>query len=105
MIVEQGEREGRIGFPNSWVIDEMVDGDVLVADLFGAVNLVGDNLTTAIKANGGRARIVRGPAFAVVLLSINRIWSWIIWDLVGFEISGICPRLVGIFSRLPPAGG
>ena len=59
-ISEQGKREGRIGFPNSWVIDEMVNGDVLVADLFGAVNLVGDNLTTAIKANGGRGMVIDG---------------------------------------------
>jgi regulator of RNase E activity RraA len=59
-IMNQGEAEGRIGFPNSWVIDEMVDGDVLVADLFGQVNLVGDNLTTAIKANGGRGMVIDG---------------------------------------------
>lgn len=59
-IVAQGKIEGRIGFPNSWVIDEMVDGDVLVADLFGEVNLVGDNLTTAIKANGGRGMVIDG---------------------------------------------
>ena len=38
----------------------MVDGDVLVADLFGKVNLVGDNLTTAIKANGGRGMVIDG---------------------------------------------
>lgn len=59
-IINQGETEGRIGFPNSWVIDEMVDGDVLVADLFGRVNLVGDNLTTAIKENGGRGMVIDG---------------------------------------------
>ena len=59
-IVEQGKKESRIGFPNSWVIDEMIDGDVLVADLFGEVNLVGDNLTTAIKANGGRGMVIDG---------------------------------------------
>jgi len=38
----------------------MVDGDVLVADLFGRVNLVGDNLTTAIKNNGGRGMVIDG---------------------------------------------
>ena len=59
-VLHQGEVEGRIGFPNSWVIDELVDGDVLVADLFGKVNLVGDNLTTAIKANGGRGMVIEG---------------------------------------------
>lgn len=60
LILRQGEAEGRIGFPNSWVIDEIVDGDVLVADLFGEVNLVGDNLTAAIIANGGRGMVIDG---------------------------------------------
>ena len=59
-LLRLGEAEGRVGFLNSWVIDEMVDGDVLVADLFGKVNLVGDNLTTAIKANGGRGMVIDG---------------------------------------------
>ncbi|MEE8362809.1 MAG: RraA family protein, partial [Dehalococcoidia bacterium] len=59
-LLRLGEAEGRIGFLNSWVIDEMVDGDVLVADLFGRVNLVGDNLTSAIKANGGRGMVIDG---------------------------------------------
>jgi len=59
-IIARGAKDGRIGFPNSWVIDELIDGDVLVADLFGAINLVGDNLTTAIKANGGRGMVIDG---------------------------------------------
>ena len=59
-LVALGEDEGRIGFLNSWVIDEIVDGDVLVADLFSRVNLVGDNLTAAIKANGGRGMVIDG---------------------------------------------
>lgn len=59
-LVELGKDEGRIGFLNSWVIDEMADGDVLVADLFSRVNLVGDNLTAAIVANGGRGMVIDG---------------------------------------------
>jgi 4-hydroxy-4-methyl-2-oxoglutarate aldolase len=59
-ILTQGQVEKRIGFPNSWIIDEVVDGDMLVADLFGRINLVGDNLTTAIKANGGCVPNARG---------------------------------------------
>ena len=59
-VMKQGEAEDRIGFPNSWVIDEMVDGDVLVADLFGRVNLVGDNLTSGIKAHGGHGMVIDG---------------------------------------------
>ena len=83
-IIEQGEKEARIGFPNSWVIYEMVDGDVLVADLFGEVNLVGDNLTAAIKANGGRGMVIDGglrdlrrikqiPDFCTYVLSLIHI--------------------------------
>lgn len=60
LVMAAGERDGRIGFPNSWVIDEVVDGDVIVADLFAQVNLVGDNLTTAIKARGGRGMVIEG---------------------------------------------
>jgi regulator of RNase E activity RraA len=71
LILRQGEAEGRIGFPNSWVIDEMVDGDVLVADLFGEVNLVGDNLTAAIIANGGRGMVIDGG-----LRDLQRIQSF-----------------------------
>lgn len=59
-LLQLGEDEGRIGFLNSWVIDEMADGDVLVADLFSRVNLVGDNLTAAIVANGGRGMVIDG---------------------------------------------
>ena len=59
-IITRGAKDGRIGFHNSWVIDELIDSDVLVADLFGAINIVGDNLTTAIKANGGRGMVIDG---------------------------------------------
>lgn len=59
-LLKLGEEEDRIGFLNSWVIDEMVEGDVLVADLFSRVNLVGDNLTAAIVANGGRGMVIDG---------------------------------------------
>ena len=60
LVMAAGERDGRIGFPNSWVIDEVADGDVIVSDLFFRVNLVGDNLTTAIQARGGRGMVIEG---------------------------------------------
>ena len=53
------EREAR-GFHNSWVIDTLVEDDVVVVDLFGKVKegtFAGDNLGTAI-ANRTRAGMV-----------------------------------------------
>ena len=63
LIEEAGKAEGFIGAgkQNSWVIDTLVDGDVLVVDLFGKVKwgtFVGDNLSTAIKAKGRRGLVV-----------------------------------------------
>ncbi len=60
----QGETEERRGVKkNSWVIDELVEGDVVVVDLFGKVRdgvFAGDNLATAIKENGARGMVVDG---------------------------------------------
>ena len=58
-----GKRESRIGGQNSWVIDELVKDDVVVVDLFGKVRdgtFVGDNLSTAIKANTDRGMVIDG---------------------------------------------
>lgn len=52
LVQETGLAEGRIGGQNSWVIDTLELGDVLVVDMFGKVNngtFVGDNLGTSIK--------------------------------------------------------
>ena len=63
-VDRQGATEGRFGAKkNSWVIDELVDGDVVVVDLFGKVRdgvFAGDNLSTAIKKSGGRGMVVDG---------------------------------------------
>ncbi len=48
-----GAAEGRKGNYNQWVIDELIDGDVVVADMYDKIykgTFVGGNLTTAIKA-------------------------------------------------------
>jgi regulator of RNase E activity RraA len=51
--------EGRKGNYNQWVIDSLVEGDVLVADMYDKIHkgtIVGGNLTTAIASrtkNGG----------------------------------------------------
>jgi regulator of RNase E activity RraA len=62
-VASIGEAEGRIGGQNSWVIDELVNGDVIVVDLFGKVRdgtFVGDNLSTAIQSKTKRGMVVEG---------------------------------------------
>ena len=57
------KKEGRIGDENSWIIDILQPGDVLVVDLFGKVKdgtIVGDNLSTAIFAHSHNGLIVDG---------------------------------------------
>ena len=47
-----GSNEGRKGNYNQWVIDSLVEGDVVVADMYDKVykgTFLGGNLTTAIK--------------------------------------------------------
>lgn len=47
-----GAKEGRKGNYNQWVIDSLVEGDVVVADMYDKIykgTFLGGNLTTAIK--------------------------------------------------------
>ena len=62
-IQANGKKEGRIGDENSWIIDILQPGDVLVVDLFGKIRygtIVGDNLSTAIYAKSHNGLIVNG---------------------------------------------
>jgi regulator of RNase E activity RraA len=52
LVEETGKAEGRIGGQNSWVIDTLELGDVMVVDMFGKVKngtFVGDNLSTSLR--------------------------------------------------------
>jgi 4-hydroxy-4-methyl-2-oxoglutarate aldolase len=63
VIRAKGRKEGRIGEENSWIIDILKPGDVLVVDLFGKIRdgtIVGDNLSTAIFAKSHNGLIVDG---------------------------------------------
>jgi 4-hydroxy-4-methyl-2-oxoglutarate aldolase len=63
VIQANGKKESRIGDENSWIIDILKPGDVLVVDLFGKVRygtIVGDNLSTAIYAKSHNGLIVNG---------------------------------------------
>jgi 4-hydroxy-4-methyl-2-oxoglutarate aldolase len=63
VIRANGKKEKRIGDENSWIIDILKPGDVLVVDLFGKIQygtIVGDNLSTAIYAKSHNGLIVNG---------------------------------------------
>ena len=61
LVEEEGKRHSRVGGQNSWVIDTLVEGDVLVVDLFGKIEwgcFIGDNLGTAVATRTGGTGIV-----------------------------------------------
>ena len=63
VIQANGKREQRVGDENSWIIDILQPGDVLVVDLFGKIEygtIVGDNLSTAIYAKSHNGLVVDG---------------------------------------------
>ena len=64
LVQEEGEQNSRVGGQNSWVIDTLEEGDVLVVELFGKIEkgtFIGDNLGTAIATRtGGTGLIVDG---------------------------------------------
>jgi regulator of RNase E activity RraA len=63
VVNAQGEKEGRHGSQNNWVIHTVGKGDVVVVNLFGKVRwgtFVGDNLSTAIMTQGGAGLVVDG---------------------------------------------
>src|SRR5215218_48074 len=59
-----GREEGRSdGGQNTWVIDTLQRGDVLVVDLFGKIRdgtFIGDNLATATRARTGAGIVIHG---------------------------------------------
>lgn len=63
-INDQGKQDGRIGAQNSWVIDTLVKGDVIVVDLMGKVvdgTFMGDNLANSIATKtGGNGVVIDG---------------------------------------------
>lgn len=57
------EQEGRVGEMNSWVIQTLVQDDVIVIDLFGKIRngtYSGGNLSTAIAARSRRGQVIYG---------------------------------------------
>lgn len=64
MINKKGAEEGRVSRgQNSWVIDTLKPGDILVVDMFGKIKdgtFAGDNLATAIFTKSKNGLIVNG---------------------------------------------
>jgi regulator of RNase E activity RraA len=63
VVEQEGATAGRSGGQNTWVIDTLQPGDVLVVDLFGKIEdgtFIGDNLGTAIHARAGTGLVVDG---------------------------------------------
>ncbi len=72
VINDRGKTEGRIGAQNSWPIDMLSPGDVLVVDLFGKIKdgtFAGDNLSTAIFAKSHNGLVVDGAVRDVTGIS------------------------------------
>jgi regulator of RNase E activity RraA len=64
-VVSAGAREGHTAADkqNSWVIQQLQPGDVMVCDIFGKVKegtVVGDNLSTAVAARTGVGAVIDG---------------------------------------------
>jgi len=63
VVEAEGAQDGRAGGQNTWIIDTLLPGDVLVVDLFGKIEdgtFIGDNLGTAISARAGTGLVVDG---------------------------------------------
>jgi regulator of RNase E activity RraA len=61
VVMKDGE--GRNGGQNTWIIDQLQPGDVLVVDLFGKIEdgtFIGDNLATAIRRRTGTGIVIQG---------------------------------------------
>ena len=72
VINGKGKEEGRIGAQNSWPIDMLSPGDVLVVDLFGKIKdgtYAGDNLSTAIFTKSHNGLVVDGAVRDVTGIS------------------------------------
>ena len=61
-LLEYGQKEeGRVGFFNSWVIETLKPGDVMVIDMFDKIfqgTYSGGNLSNAIAARGGKGQVL-----------------------------------------------
>jgi regulator of RNase E activity RraA len=105
-----GAGEGRSGGQNTWIIDQLQEGDVLVVDLFGKVEdgtFIGDNLGTTIHSRAKTGLVVDGgirdlervyelPDFNVFCRGVH---PSAIYDVSLVEVNG--PIRIGNATVLP----
>jgi regulator of RNase E activity RraA len=63
LVEETGQKDGRIGGQNSWVIDTLEPGDVMVVDIFGKIKggtFIGDNLGASLRARTKAGAVIDG---------------------------------------------
>jgi regulator of RNase E activity RraA len=63
VVMEEGRKQGLAGRDKHWIMDTLVKGDVIVADLFGrnvGGAFVGDNLANLIQMKTGTGMVVDG---------------------------------------------
>lgn len=85
------EQEGRRGFFNQWVVDQLVEDDVIVVDMFDKIYMgtyIGGNLGTAIKT-----RTKRGGA--VIWGGIRDLEQVVEIDGINTYYRGIDPTAIG----------
>lgn len=84
-----GEGRGSSGGQNSWIIEQLELGDVMVVDIFGKIKdgtVVGDNLGTAVRT--------RTRAGAVIDGGIRDYDGLIVLEDVNFFIRGMDPTAI-----------
>ena len=84
-----GDAHGESGGQNTWVIDRLEPGDVLVVDLFGKIEdgtFIGDNLGTAVAARARTGLVVDGA-----IRDLDRVF-----ELEGFNVfcRGVHPSAI-----------
>jgi regulator of RNase E activity RraA len=111
VVEKQGAADGRIGGQNSWVIDTLLPGDVIVIEMFGKVvngTFAGDNLATAIATrtagtgmvvDGGMRDYQRVAELPNINAFIRGLDPSAIGDLTLTEING--PIRIGKTTVLP----
>jgi 4-hydroxy-4-methyl-2-oxoglutarate aldolase len=110
VIRANGKKEGRIGGENSWIIDTLKPGDVMVVDLFGKIKfgtIIGDNLGTSIFAKSHNGLIVDGSVRDVT--GLQRIKGFEVYtrgvdpsDLQNVMLMGInVPIRIGQVTVMP----
>jgi 4-hydroxy-4-methyl-2-oxoglutarate aldolase len=65
VVVAAGAAEGHLAVDrqNSWIIDSLVEGDVMVTDIFGKIEdgtVIGDNLGTSVASRTGVGAVIDG---------------------------------------------